>query len=103
MKFYDLESKECSQKEWFIVHDSMKRFITQGRVKNLYVSTVFLGIEHSLGAGKLNIFETMVFDDLGSEIKFFRYDTIEEARKGHEKVVEDIREGAEELPYLRIF
>mgnify|MGYP001573288386 CR=1 FL=1 len=54
-----------------------------------WVSTVWLGIDHSFGMGRPLIFETMVFPsrgdghDLGCE----RYATETEAAEGHERMV----------------
>ena len=52
------------------------------------VSTVWLGLDHGLGTGKLQIFETMVFGKwTGSDRHCERYATLEEAKAGHERVV----------------
>ena len=110
MKYYNLKSEECSRIEWdSIFYNNKKKFVKQEMAGDYYISTVFLGTEHPNGEGILNIFETMVFDSYdndngktGNEIKFLRYDTIEEAREGHEKVVKDMKEGVESLKYFRI-
>lgn len=74
----------------------MGKFMSNGENKRVaetplkgkgYVSTVFLGIDHSHGIGDTPIlFETMVFGGfLDQEI--MRYETYEEALKGHEAMV----------------
>lgn len=60
-----------------------------------WVSTVWLGIDHSFGSGPPLIFETMVFNSdgkkdgrLGSELDCERYSTEAEAIAGHAAMVE---------------
>lgn len=58
-----------------------------------YVSTVWLGLDHSFHPGqKPLIFETMVFkkikkDKLGEDVDMDRYSTEAEALQGHEEMV----------------
>ncbi len=72
------------------------------RVNGYLVSTVDLGLDHSFGVGEPLYYETMVFElDENGEIKTFedlymeRYATEEQAREGHERIVELTRNGAE--------
>ena len=51
------------------------------------VSTVFLGIDHTLGAGPPMIYETMIFGGPYAEY-CERYSTWEEAHAGHTKAVQ---------------
>ena len=53
----------------------------------LWVSTVFLGIDHGFGMGPPLLFETMVFDESGNDDDCERYTTWEEAEAGHAKIV----------------
>jgi hypothetical protein len=55
-----------------------------------FVSTVFLGIDHSFLEEQPILFETMVFAEGGSaeEDACERYATWEEAERGHEELVE---------------
>jgi len=75
--------------KWFEKNDD--RIVKQETLDNgLWVSTVFLGIDHNFGFGKPLLFETMVFkskDNL-DEIDMDRYSTWTEAEKGHKKLVE---------------
>jgi hypothetical protein len=59
---------------------------------NVAVSTVFMGIDMSIGLGPPRFFETMVF---GGEFDLFqqRYATIAQAREGHRGVVDMLRSG----------
>jgi len=53
-----------------------------------WISTVWLGLDHSFNGQKPLIFETMVFKDKGLEVLDSKqYTTLEEAEQGHEKVV----------------
>lgn len=59
-----------------------------------FVSTVDLGIDHSFGDSRPLYYETMVFpNDSWDECYCKRYETREEAAEGHEKLIQDIREG----------
>ena len=51
-----------------------------------YVSTVFLGLDHSWGHGPKLLFETMVFQN-GHSTDMDRYSTWTEAEAGHEAIV----------------
>ena len=55
-----------------------------------WVSTVWLGFDHSFGSGPPLIFETMVFPSSGnmSELDTERYSTESEAIAGHAAMVE---------------
>ena len=111
MTYYNLESKECSEAEWASIHYSDKRNINFEMVGDFFISTVFIGQTVN---GKLTIFETEVlktykmpyvsyakqegyhelkFFDPGEKEAYIDYDTIKEAREGHEKMVEKYREG----------
>lgn len=61
-----------------------------------WVSTVFLGLDHSYGEDNVRplVFETMVFatDESGKDIDYaellcYRYTTIQQARDGHDEAV----------------
>lgn len=55
------------------------------------VSTVFLGLDHSFGAGAPLIFETLVFGGpLDGEMD--RYGTWDEAQAGHDAMVARVRD-----------
>ncbi len=63
--------------------------IIEGWERDIRVSTVFLGLDHSYGSGPPLLFETMVFDgELDQECD--RYTTWEQAEKGHKKMVERV-------------
>lgn len=61
-----------------------------------WISTVWIGLDHSFGMGEPLIFETMVFPSKEgplSELAMDRYATEEEARRGHRRMVEAYRRG----------
>lgn len=69
--------------EFGIAH---KRVALTEMAPRVAVSTVFLGINHSVGSGPPILFETMVFEN-GEEINMRRYATWQEAVAGHHKIV----------------
>ena len=63
------------------------RIIKQSSVKNNLISTVVFDIKYDYVYDKPILFETMVFDINGDDIDMNRYTTLEDAIKGHEKMV----------------
>lgn len=73
------------------------RFDLKTEVNGYLVSTVDLGIDHSFGIGKPLYYETMIFkkgswDDLYCK----RYSTEQEAKKGHKKAIEYVKNNFKE-------
>lgn len=64
-----------------------KRRIALTRINNLTISTVFLVIDHGAGSGRPVLFESIVFK-ASNPIFTQRYCTKEEAKAGHDKLVE---------------
>ena len=75
-------SKDLEKKEYKIVKQEI---LPNGK----WVSTVWLGLDHSYRNGPPLIFETMVFPKEGDygDLDMDRYSTEEEAIKGHKKMV----------------
>lgn len=72
---------------WFETAD---KHVARSKILDHDVSTVFLGVDHSLGSGPPLLFETMIFEDGDMSGVFTRrYSTYAEALEGHE---ESIRE-----------
>ena len=67
---------------WFETADRCVKLTVQGDV---WVSTVFLGLDHGWGEGPPVVFETMVFNPGSSDME--RYCTWEEAEEGHDRMV----------------
>lgn len=81
------------------------RRVAATHLNGFWISTVFLGIDHSFGGGRPLWFETMIFRDdenpvdVGEQIRQlftdaqWRYETWAEAAQGHQQIVTIIREG----------
>jgi len=71
-------------------NDKNGRAVGQAVVEGYYISTVFLGIDHSFGGPDPILFETMVFSDKGknAEELCWRYPTWDNAVEGHKKVMD---------------
>lgn len=91
MIYYSKEGKTITFDEWANRVESDKRVAETTLEDGTWISTVWLGIDHSFISGGLPIiFETMVFpskDDIG-ERDMERYSTLEEAQAGHLAMVE---------------
>jgi hypothetical protein len=88
MIYYSRKGRPIALGTWAaMVEDGNYKRVAETRTDNGYVSTVWLGLDHSYGRGKNPIiFETMVFGGpLDREQE--RYCTEEEALKGHEAMV----------------
>jgi hypothetical protein len=107
-EYTDKEGRALSLEQWWaLFEDREYRRVAYTEddlpVAGLFVSTVWLGIPHPLGAGgSHHTFETLVGQHRPAEREpterhkphyRFRYDTEEEARAGHERVVAALRAG----------
>jgi len=61
--------------------------------RTMWVSTVWLGLDHGIGRGKPLIFETMVFVEGMAGDYCERYSSVREARAGHDHVVRQLHAG----------
>lgn len=79
---------------WGKFMESPERIIAQENIGDVFISTVFLGIDHSFKFDQEEspvLFESMVFG--GNELNgtITRYHTYSEAKKGHHELVELVR------------
>ena len=75
--------------EW-ITANPLKKLVKQEYVNEVWVSTVFLGLDHSYVKGKPILWETMIFE--GSlDVYQERYTSHEEALTGHEFAVQMVK------------
>jgi hypothetical protein len=102
MKHYILighEIRECSLMEWArwweLCHTpdgDVHRRVGSSTIGDVWVSTVFLGIDHSFSFDPVKpvLFETMCFSEKGdwSDFNMRRYCTWNEAEEGHKQIVE---------------
>jgi hypothetical protein len=65
--------------------------------KKCYVSTVFMGLDHSFGGGEPVLFETMVFGGPTDQEYQWRYRTFDEAERGHRAAVEETRKAVAQI------
>jgi hypothetical protein len=68
-----------------------KRIVKQETIGNTYISTVFLGLDHSF-RGKIPVlWETMMFGGQYDQNYQERYSSYEDAVKGHQKAINFIK------------
>ncbi len=99
--YYDRQGKPMEMMEWaHAIEDFEYKVVKQDTLPDgKFVSTVWLGLDHSFGDGPPLIFETMVFPAKGGvpttgernpdweEQETRRYSTEEEAKAGHAEMV----------------
>jgi len=75
--------------EWAKWYEFAQRHVRQDHFGDIYISTVFLGLDHSFGKGPPLLFETLVFGgELNGEMD--RYSTWDEAEAGHDRMIERV-------------
>jgi hypothetical protein len=79
--------------EWGRLFDETPggRAVGKDTIGDVFVSTVFLGMDHGYGEGPPILFETMVFRGEMDQYQW-RYATWAEAEAGHARVVAAVRE-----------
>ena len=83
-----LEEDVLEWAKWFETNGEARRVARTELPGGLgFVSTVFLGLDHSFGGGRPVLFETMSFIGDASEDYFARYHTWAEAEAGHAATV----------------
>lgn len=100
-EYYSRKGEAISAEQWrdAVSEKDAKRVAETTLPNGYWVSTVWLGINHSFGSGRPLIFETMVFphnkqDDGGKgvtgwgDVDSDRYSTEAEALEGHARMVE---------------
>ncbi len=94
-KYYVLKGKKAvpvgDVTEWAKQFDGIDRIVAKTDIKNVRISTVFLGLDHQWGVGTPLIFETLVFGGKFDQ-EMDRYSTWEEAEEGHKKMVTKVKE-----------
>lgn len=73
--------------EWGRIFESDVRVVAWSGNSSKYVSTVFLGLDHSFWDGPPLVFESMLFID-GHGDEMDRYSTWAEAEAGHKRFVQ---------------
>jgi hypothetical protein len=97
--YYDRSGNPISLEGWAFLFEQDRSVAVDKISAGEYVSTVWLGLDHSLSYITDNplpplIFETMIFGGPYNEY-MFRYSTEEEAKEGHERIVRERKLGAD--------
>ena len=86
------EPEECDDvKQWALFMRDENRIVEQTMVGTIKVSTVFLGLDHSLSDGPPLLWETMIFGGL-LDGEMDRYYCLDSAQLGHEQTVARVKE-----------
>jgi hypothetical protein len=90
--YYGLEGEPmCSECWQALFSDTKARRIAETTIGEVWISTVWLGLDHAYLGGPPLIFETMVFSGALDQEDTWRYSTREQALEGHQRVVELVR------------
>ena len=79
--------KETDLMKWAEWFQTANLHVARTTIGKIFVSTVFLGLNHNFGMGKPLLFETMIFGGKHDGYQD-RYSTWKEAEKGHKKALE---------------
>ncbi len=84
LPYYNRQGKNITNDEWMkLFQNKDYKIVKQTNIHGNKVSTVWLGTDHSFGAGEIVIFETMVFGDGQWDDYTRRWATEKEALNGH--------------------
>lgn len=84
------EPKECDLMTWAMWFEKADRKVAQTEKGKVYVSTVFLGLDHQFGTnGPPLLFETLVFGG-GYNDDMEQYSTWDEAVEGHKLMCDKV-------------
>ena len=89
--YYDRSGQPLGMNDWSLSFGAASdRRVAETTLPNgIWISTVYLGLNHNFGDGPPLIFETMVFrsqEDMW-DLDMDRYSTEEQAKAGHEAMV----------------
>lgn len=82
--------------EWATKMETNNRTVAKTEINDILISTIFLGLDHGFGKGDPILFETMIFGGKHDQYQE-RYETWEEAEKGHKRAVELVKK----LPWYK--
>lgn len=80
--------------EWAREYDENTRRVAETTIGKSWISTVFLGIDHSFGGPRPLLFESMVFGGPLADEQI-RYSTWDEAERGHADLVARVTSATE--------
>jgi len=89
--YYDRQGNEIEMWDWAMRPEKYRRVLGD-HVIGYWVSTIWLGLDHTFGRAK-QIFETMIFGPDGSTLNYQdRYSTEIAARCGHVEAIRWVRD-----------
>lgn len=95
IRYYDRRGNQLTFREYGSLRQLGKKYVVlrQEDVGPYWVSTVWLGLDHSFSGEMPQIFETMVFNNETdkSDLACERYATEEQALAGHKRIVAEVR------------
>jgi len=96
----DNNAVKCSLQEWADLYENTdgrdRRLVGHDHYDNKMISTVFLGLDHNYFGGEPLIFETMIFDEAGEDGYMERYSTWVEAKEGHNRAIQWVKNGCKD-------
>ncbi len=94
----DKTYRPCDVLEWTYQMEHVDRCVGGDIIKEKFVSTVWLGLDHRINGGRPLLFETMVFEEhrAGHDIYCQRYSTWDEAVAGHEHAIQWVKRGCKD-------
>jgi hypothetical protein len=108
INYYDRNNRLLSMDQFAkLMEDREYKRVCSDYVGSYWVSTVWLGLDHSFYGGPPLIFESMVFADteedsnrLGEDVNCQRYPTEHQAVLGHYAIVEEVNQAVQRgIPY----
>ena len=85
--YYDMDGLATDAETWVDLIQNNKNILHMETVKGHHISTILVGLASPMGEGKINIFETIVFDQKGKDVEVKRCDTPAEASYWHKSLV----------------
>lgn len=87
--YYGMDGLATDAETWKDLIENNKNILHVDTVNGYQVSTILVGIAYPfyMGKNRLNIFETIVFDQYGKDIEVKRCDTPAEATYWHKSLV----------------
>lgn len=90
----------CDVTEWILLYETkegqQRRIVGHDVINGILVSTVFLGVNHSLSNKMPILFETMIFIKSEEDIYQERYCSWDDALKGHKEAIEWVKNNYKE-------
>jgi hypothetical protein len=81
----------CDIIEWAVRFEGKQDIVAYTVIKNIKISTVFLGFDHNTGPiGPPILWETMISNDLNSSEYQVRYTSYKDAVEGHLKAIQTV-------------